>query len=290
MSSGSHSSGPPLDTMPPLELVEVINDSNRGIAEVVAAESPKIAQAVEAIADRMRHGGRLFYAGAGTSGRIALLDASELNPTFGIDDELVQVILAGGQKAFVRAVEGAEDREEEAIAEVTRLVRAEDSLVGIAASGTTPFTVAAVRRANMLGCLTIGITSAAGSPLSRECDIPIVVDTGPEVIEGSTRMKSGTAQKMVLNTISTAVMILLGKVHDNLMIEMPPTNAKLRERAIMMVSRVATVDRAVAARALADCDWNVKTAIVAASKGVAPDAARRLLESGGGNLREVLER
>jgi len=278
-----------IDRLSALEMVRIIQAEDRRVADAVAAQAEPIARAIEAIADRMRHGGRLFYVGAGTSGRIALLDAAEIPPTFGTSPELVQVIMAGGDRAFLGAVEGAEDRDEEAIAEVNRRVRPDDSIIGVAASGSTPFTVAAVRRGNMLGVLTIGITSKPDSPLARESDIPIVADTGPEVILGSTRMKSGTAQKMILNTISTGVMVQLGKTYSNLMIEMPATNEKLRGRAVLMVQLAAEVDRAAAEKALREASGNVKQAIVIARKKVAAAEAQRLLDAHHGNLREVLE-
>jgi N-acetylmuramic acid 6-phosphate etherase len=237
----------------------------------------------------MAHGGRLFYAGAGTSGRIAMLDASELPPTYGIDPSAVRVLMAGGERAFLHAVEGAEDDEEAAIVAVNREVTAEDAVVGIAASGTTPFTVAAIRRANMLGALTVGITSVPHSPLAREADIAIVVDTGPEVIMGSSRMKSGTAQKLVLNALSTGVMIRLGRVYSNLMIDMPATNEKLRNRAVRMVELAAGVARPAAAQAMRDAGGNVKLAAVMAKERLSADEGRALLDAHRGNLREVFE-
>src|SRR5258708_10804659 len=212
-----------IDRRSSLEIVRIIQEQDRGVADAVSAEADQIAHAIDQIVERLLHGGRLFYAGAGTSGRIALLDASELPPTYGIDPALVRVLMAGGDRAWTAAVEGAEDDEEAAIDTANREVKADDALVGVAASGTTPFTVAAVRRANMLGALTVGVTSIPGSPLAREVDIAIVPQTGPEVIMGSTRMKSGTAQKMVLNTISTGVMIRLGRVFAHLIIDMPAT-------------------------------------------------------------------
>jgi N-acetylmuramic acid 6-phosphate etherase len=186
-----------IDRRTALEIVRIIQEQDERVAGAVAAQAERIAHAIEQIADRLRHGGRLFYAGAGTSGRIAMLDASELPPTYGIDPSLVQVLMAGGERAYFAAAEGAEDDEDDAIETVNRNVKADDAIVGIAASGTTPYTVAAVRRANMLGALTVGVTNVPGSPLARDVDIPIVVETGPEVIMGSTRMKSGTAQKLV---------------------------------------------------------------------------------------------
>jgi N-acetylmuramic acid 6-phosphate etherase len=271
------------------EIVQIIQEQDALVAAAVAAEGDRIAHAVDQIADRLSHGGRLFYAGAGTSGRIAMLDASELPPTYGIDASLVSVIMAGGERAFFEAVEGAEDDEDAAIAAVNAAVKAEDAVVGIAASGTTPYTVAAIRRANMLGALTVGITSNPNSPLASEADIAIAPQTGPEVIMGSTRMKSGTAQKLVLNTLSTGVMILLGRVHSNLMIDMPATNEKLRSRAVRMVELAVGVSRPVAVQAMRDANGNVKLASVMAGKRLSIDDAKAVLASHGGNLRKVLE-
>lgn len=278
-----------IDTVSPREIVRIIQVEDARVAGAVAGAAPRIAEAIEQIADRLRNGGRLFYAGAGTSGRIAMLDASELPPTYGIKPEMVQVIMAGGEAAFLSAVEGAEDRDEDAIAAVNARVRPEDAVVGIAASGTTPFTIAAVRRANMIGALTISITSVPNSPLAREADIPIVADTGPEVILGSTRMKSGTAQKMILNTLSTGVMVLLGRVYSNLMVDMPATNDKLRRRAMLMVQLAAKVTPVVARQALRDSGGDTRLAIVIARRKLSADEARAMLERAGGNLRKALE-
>ena len=271
------------------EIVRIIQEEDARVAPAVAAEGERIAQAIDQIADRMAHGGRLFYAGAGTSGRIAMLDAAELPPTFGIDPGGVRVLMAGGEQAFLHAVEGAEDDEEAAIEIVGREVKSEDAVVGVAASGTTPFTVAAIRRANMLGALTVAVTSVADSPLAKEADIPIVVQTGAEVIMGSSRLKSGTAQKLVLNTISTGVMIRLGRVYSNLMIDMPATNEKLRNRAVRMVELAAGVPRPAAVQAMRDAGGDVKLAAVMAGKRLSAGEARKLLEAHRGNLREVLE-
>ncbi len=269
------------------EIVRLLQEEDARVASAVAAEAARIAQAIEQIAERLAHGGRLFYAGAGTSGRIAMLDASELPPTYGIDPSLVQVLMAGGEHAYFAAVEGAEDDEDAAIDAVNASVKADDAVVGIAASGTTPYTLAAVRRANMLGALTVGITSAPGSPLAREVDIPIVPVTGPEVIMGSTRLKSGTAQKLILNTISTGVMVRLGRVYSNLMIDMPATNEKLRSRAVRMVELAAGVPRPQAVQAMRDADGSVRLASVMAKKRVTAAEARALLASR--SLREVLD-
>jgi N-acetylmuramic acid 6-phosphate etherase len=271
------------------EIVLIIQEQDALVAGSVAAEADRIAHAIDQIADRMAHGGRLFYAGAGTSGRIAMLDASELPPTYGIDPSLVRVLMAGGDRAFLHAVEGAEDDEEAAIQAVNAEVKAEDAVVGIAASGTTPYTVAAIRRANMLGALTVAVTSNSNSPLASEADIVIAPQTGAEVIMGSSRMKSGTAQKLVLNTLSTGVMIRLGRVYSNLMIDMPATNEKLRNRAVRMVELAAGVQRPAAVQAIRDADGNVKLATIIASKKMSTQDARALLDAHNGNLREVLE-
>jgi len=278
-----------IDRLPAGDVVRIIQEEDARVAAAVAAERERIAHAVEEIAERLAHGGRLFYAGAGTSGRIAALDAAELPPTFGVDPSLVRVLMAGGERAFLHAVEGAEDDEEAAIQTVNENVKADDALVGIAASGTTPYTVAAVRKANMLGALTVGITSVPTSPLAREVDIAIVPETGAEVIMGSSRMKSGTAQKLVLNALSTAVMVRLGHVYSNLMIDMPATNEKLRNRAVRMVELAAGVLRPTAVQAIRDAEGNVKLATVIAKKRICAAEAKALLDAHGGRLREVLE-
>lgn len=275
-----------IDLRPTREIVRIINEQDALVASAVAAEGERIAQAIDQIAERMANGGRLFYAGAGTSGRIAMLDASELPPTYGIDASLVRVLMAGGERAYFAAAEGAEDDEDAAIEIVEREVKPDDAVVGIAASGTTPYTVAAVRKANLLGALTVGITSVAASPLARDVDIAIVTQTGAEVIMGSSRMKSGTAQKLILNTISTGVMIRLGHTYSNLMIDMPATNEKLRNRAVTMVAIVANVPRPAAVQAIREADGNVKVATVIAKRGVSADEARALLAKH--SLREVL--
>jgi N-acetylmuramic acid 6-phosphate etherase len=278
-----------IDRRSAIEIVEIIQEQDALVPAAVAGERTRISHAVEQIAERLSHGGRLFYVGAGTSGRIAMLDASELPPTYGIDPSLVTVIMAGGENAYFSAAEGAEDDEDAALAAVNAQVKGEDAVIGIAASGTTPFTLAAVRRANMLGALTVGITSVPGSPLARDVDIPIVTQTGPEVVMGSSRMKSGTAQKLVLNTISTGVMILLGHVYSNLMIDMPATNEKLRNRAVRMVELASGVLRPMAVQAIRDADGNVKIATIMAKKRVDAATARKLLEDHQGRIREVLE-
>ena len=277
-----------IDQRPTLDIVRIIQEQDARVPGAVAAEAERIVHAIDQIADRLSHGGHLFYVGAGTSGRMAMLDAAELPPTFGIDRQAVRVVMAGGERAYFAAAEGAEDDEDAAIAAVNAEVQADDAVIGIAASGTTPYTVAAVRRANMIGALTVGITSVPGSPLTQEVDIAIVPQTGPEVIMGSTRLKSGTAQKLVLNAISTGVMIRLGRVYSNLMIDMPATNEKLRNRAIRMVELAAGVTRPIAAQAIGDAEGNIRVATVMARRKISAEEARKLLDAHRGNLREVL--
>lgn len=276
-----------IDRRPTLEVVRIIQEQDALVAGAVAAQAGRIAHAIDETTERLKNDGRMFYVGAGTSGRIAMLDASEIPPTYGVDASVVQVIMAGGERAYFAAAEGAEDDEDAAIEAVETRVTPNDVVVGIAASGTTPFTVAAVRKANLLGALTIAVTNVPASPLAQHADIPIVVETGAEVIMGSTRMKSGTAQKMVLNQLSTGVMIRLGHVYSNLMIDMPATNEKLRNRAVSMVELAAGVTRPMAVQAIREAEGSVKVATVVARKQVTADEARRLLERH--TLREVLE-
>lgn len=276
-----------IDRRATVDVVRIIQEQDAIVPGAVAAEAEHIALAIDQIAERMSHGGRMFYVGAGTSGRIAMLDASELPPTYGVGPDLVQVIMAGGERAFHQAVEGAEDDEETAVADINGKVTADDAVAGVAASGTTPYTVAAIRRANMLGALTVGITSIPNTPLAAEADIAIVAVTGPEVVMGSSRMKSGTAQKLILNTISTGVMIRLGRVYSNLMIEMPATNEKLRGRAVRMVELAAGVGRPAAVVAMREAGGSVKIASVIAKKSITAGEARALLSKR--SLREVLE-
>lgn len=279
-----------LDRMSAAQIVAVIGAADRSVAEAVASAHGAIAAAIEACAARLAEGGRLIYVGAGTSGRLAMLDAAELGPTYGTAPEQVAVLMAGGREAFFAAVEGAEDdaaagrRELEALGAGPR-----DVVIGVAASGTTPYTRAALERAGELGCLTVAVTCVAGSPLASLATHALVVETGPEVVMGSTRMKAGTAQKMVLNMLSTGVMVRLGRVYSNLMVEMPATNAKLRRRAVRMVELAAGVDQARASATLERCGGELKTAIVVAALGVEPEVARARLAQAGGRLREVLE-
>ncbi len=224
-----------LDLLETAALVELLVDEQRDAVDAVMAQREPIARAVDEIAARLRSGGSLHYAGAGTSGRIAALDAAEMPPTFGTPPELVRAHVAGGAAALVRAIEGAEDDVRAGAEAAVASVRSGDAAIGVSASGGAPFVVALVKRARALGAFTVAITSVADSPLAREAESAIVLATGPEALAGSTRLKAGTAQKVCLNAISTAVMVRLGKVYDNLMVDVVASNAKLRRRAIRLV-------------------------------------------------------
>jgi len=276
-----------LDELDTGELLRRIQGEDARVAPAVAAEAPALAAAVDAVVARLAAGGRLFYVGAGTSARIAALDAAELPPTYGTPPSLVQVIVAGGERALLHAVEGAEDDADAGSCEVLERVRAGDVVVGVAASGTTPFTVAAVEEARRLGALTVAVTARAGSPLAEAAEHAVVPRTGAEVVMGSTRMKAGTAQKLVLNALSTAVMVRLGRVYSNLMVEMPATNEKLRRRAARMVELAAGVTAAEAEAALAAASGDVKVGVLVA-RGLTPEAAAAALAAAGGNLRRAL--
>jgi N-acetylmuramic acid 6-phosphate etherase len=271
------------------EILALINDEDARVAPAVRTQVRQISEAVTAIVKRLQKGGRLYYFGAGTSGRLGVLDASEMPPTYGVAPDLVQGYIAGGDRALRTAVEGAEDNAKAgALAIQTVGVTAGDAVVGIAASGTTPWVLAAVRQARELGALTIGLTCGPGSPLARSVDIPIVPVVGPEVISGSSRMKAGTAQKMVLNMLSTATMIRLGKVYGNLMVDVQPTNAKLRQRAVRILQQAAGADSQAAQHALDQTGYEVKPALVMLLARVDAQEARARLAAAGGLVRLAL--
>jgi N-acetylmuramic acid 6-phosphate etherase len=278
-----------IDALPAERVLRIINSEDHKVAEAVAREIPRIAEAVEAIVEAFGRGGRLFYAGAGTSGRLGVLDAAECPPTFSVSPELVQGIIAGGEPALVRSVEGAEDDPKKGGVDLlAHGFVARDVLVGIAASGRTPYVLGAVAKAREVGAKTIGISCTPESKLSAAVDIPIAPLPGPEVIAGSTRMKAGTATKLVLNMLSTAVMIRMGYVFGNLMVNVQPTNDKLRDRARRIVAEAAGVDPARAAALLDEAGSSVKTAIVMARRGISRQEAEALLEKAGGRISAVL--
>jgi N-acetylmuramic acid 6-phosphate etherase len=279
-----------IDSLSTLDMLRVINAEDMKVAQAVQAVLPAIAQAIDAIVERFKRGGRLIYIGAGTSGRLGVLDAVECVPTFGVPPTMVQGILAGGMPAMIRSVEGAEDNPELAREDLRALpLTADDAVVGIAASGTTPYVIGALEYARAVGAVTIGIACNAPAPVLDAADIAIGVVVGPEVITGSTRLKSGTAQKLALNMISTGSMIKLGKVYGNLMVDVQATNIKLVQRAkrIIMAITGLTDDNA-AADLLDAADREVKTAIVMHKRGVDAAEARRLLAGAGGMLRAVI--
>ena len=278
-----------IDTVSTLEMVQIMNTQDATIAAAVAAAMPQIAGAIDGIAARMREGGRLIYMGSGTSGRLGILDASECPPTFNTPGDLVVGLIAGGPSAITQAREGAEDDRESGAHDVAELdVTHLDSVVGITSSGSTPYVLGGLSEARRRGALVIGLTCNHPAPIDDYGEITIAAVVGPEVITGSTRLKAGTAQKMVLNMLSTGVMIRLGKTYGNLMVDVRATNAKLRDRARRIVAQACNIPEDEAAQALAACDQEVKTAIVAIINEVAPETARRQLAAGKGMIRQAL--
>jgi N-acetylmuramic acid 6-phosphate etherase len=278
-----------LDTKSALEIVRVMNREDASVAPAVRRELPKIARAVDAIVTAFRKGGRLLYVGAGSSGRMAFLDAAECPPTFGTPPRMVQAILAGGKRAIAKAVEGAEDSARNGKRDLLKsgLTR-RDVVVGIAASGTTPYVLAAIKLARRRGAVTIGITSNPRSPLARQVDISIAPDTGPEVISGSTRMKAGTAQKMVLNMLSTASMVRLGRVYEHWMIQMTLTNEKLRRRSARILEQATGVSASAARHALRQAGHELPVALVMLKGNASATDARRWLGASHGSIRRAL--
>ena len=275
-----------LDLWPTAAIADLMARQNTSVTEAVSAQVPAIAAAVDAAAGRMRAGGRLVYVGAGTAGRLGVLDASECPPTFGVPPELVVGLIAGGPAAVTGAVEGAEDDAGAAVEDLDRLgITAQDTVVGVSASGRTPYVVAAVRHAASLGALTIGVSCNAGAALSEAAAHGIEVVVGPEVVSGSTRLKAGTAQKLVLNMISTILMVRLGRTYGDLMVGVVAVNDKLRVRAARIVAEATGADPEAAARKLAACGGDVKAAILCLATGVGAEAAAQVLAGVGGNLR-----
>ena len=278
-----------LDQKGSLEILRVINREDTRVAAAVRNELPKIARAVDAIVRSVRSGGRLFYVGAGTSGRLAVLDAAECPPTFGTPAKMVRALIAGGQRAVLHAVEGAEDSAASGARDLAKAgLSRRDVVVGIAASGTTPYVLGAMRFARSKGAATIALASNRRSPLARQAQIAIVPETGPEVIAGSTRMKAGTAQKMVLNMLSTASMVRLGRVYGNRMIYLEATNEKLRRRTARILEEAAGVDASTAEHALRQTGHDLPLALVMLKTGFTAQDARRRLRETGGNVHEAL--
>lgn len=270
------------------EILALIHAEDERALQAVTAELPSIARAVDEIFERFKRGGRLIYVGAGTSGRLGVVDASEMPPTFSVPPGVVIGLMAGGEQAMFRAVEGAEDKPEWGRDDIARLqVTAQDSVLGIAASGRTPYVIGALREAGQRGALTISFACTTPAPIHDVAQINIAPLTGPEVIEGSTRMKAGTATKLVLNMLSTTLMVKLGKTYGNLMVDLIPSNQKLRERARRIVARATNLS-ADDAQALLDRAGDVKTAIVVHHTRVSPATARERLQQANGSVKIAL--
>ncbi|MFF3406606.1 N-acetylmuramic acid 6-phosphate etherase [Streptomyces sp. NPDC002742] len=278
-----------IDRLPTLEIARLMNGEDATVPTAVAAQLPLIATAIDAIAERMSRGGRLIYAGAGTAGRLGVLDASECPPTFNTDPSRVVGVIAGGPTAMVTSIEGAEDSRELAAADLDALaVTADDTVVGVSASGRTPYAVGAVEHARKQGALTVGLSCNERSALAAAADHGIEVVVGPELLTGSTRLKSGTAQKLVLNMLSTITMIRLGKTYGNLMVDVRASNEKLRARSRRIVALATGASDEEIEHALAATDGEVKNAILTLLSGVDGPMAARLLEESEGHLRAAL--
>ncbi|MER5647770.1 N-acetylmuramic acid 6-phosphate etherase [Streptosporangium sp. NPDC002524] len=279
-----------IDRLPTDQVARLMNAADTAVPAAVAEVIPEISAAVDAVVARMKAGGRLFYVGAGTSGRLAVLDASECPPTFGTDPELVQGVIAGGTPALTRSVEGAEDDHAGGAAALgERGVGALDAVVGVSASGRAPFVLGALAEASRRGALTVGLSCNAATPLSAAALHPIEVIVGPEVVTGSTRLKAGTAQKLVLNMISTIAMVKLGRTYGNTMIEVSAMNSKLADRAARMVSDITGAALSAARSALEAAGWHVKVAVLMIEHGLDAGGARLLLERHGDRLEAALE-
>lgn len=278
-----------LDTLSPLELVTLMNQEDRAVADAVAQVLPQVAQVVAWVTQSLGQGGRLIYLGAGTSGRLGVLDAVECPPTFGTPPSMVVGLIAGGEKAFVRAVEGAEDNLTLAEEDLKALALSpRDTVIGVAASGRTPYVIGGLAYARSLGCKTAAISCNRGSAMGKAADLAVEVVVGPEVLTGSTRLKAGTAQKMVLNMISTASMVGIGKVYQNLMVDVLQTNEKLHVRAENIVIEATGVARETARAAIDAADGSVKTAITMILADCGAPAARARLEQAGGHVRKAI--
>lgn len=285
-----HPEHPALDRYDTATLVHALVADQALAAQAVLAAGQQLAQAVDLAVPRLQAGGRLLYVGAGTSGRLGLLDSVELHPTFSWPPERALALLAGGPSALYRAVEGAEDNWGQGAADLQALLpTAQDVVLLLAASGTTPYALGAAEAARAAGALTVGIACNPGTPLPAACDVGVVLDTGPEVISGSTRLKAGTAQKIALNTFSSALMVRLHKVYGNLMVDLRATNAKLVQRALRLTVRATGVAEAEAKVALTACDNRVKLAIVMLKAGVDATEAERRLEAAQGSVERALQ-
>ena len=280
-----------LDVMTVGELLQVMNESDTEVPKAITQVLPTIKIVIDGVIDRMLQGGRLIYMGAGTSGRLGVLDAAELGPTFSVAPTEVIAFIAGGDVALRQAVEAAEDNSELSVAELKKInLTAQDIVIGIAASGRTPYVISALKYANEIGALSVGLTSNPGSEITKVAQHAIAVDTGPELLAGSTRLKSGTAQKLVLNMISTITMIRLGKTFGNLMVDLQITNEKLMDRAVRIIQNATGADRATSSTALEDSGHRVKVAILMILLHVDATEAEARLKMASNHIRQALDK
>lgn len=277
-----------IDILSTVEMVRKMNEEDKLVALAVEEETEHIAQGIDMIAKQFLRGGRLFYFGAGTSGRLGILDASECPPTFSVSPDMVQGIIAGGDSAFRVAVEGAEDNFDAGY-EDAKVLSSNDVAVVISASGNPKYLLGVLKRADDVNCKTIAITCNSKGRISEEAGLVICAEVGPEVIAGSSRLKAGTAQKMILNMLSTGAMIKIGKTYENFMIDLKAVNEKLKDRAIRIVSQIAKVTNSEALAALLKCDWEIKTAIIMIKMKTDADNARLELKKHGGVLRKIIK-
>jgi len=278
-----------LDTLEALDIATVMNREDHKVAEAVAKVLPDIGRAIEAAAAALQAGGRIIYTGAGTSGRLGVLDASEVPPTFSAPPDMVIGVMAGGDAAMFTAQEGVEDSPEQGAADLSAVnVSPKDFVVGLAASGRTPYVLGALAKARAVGAKTAGISCNAASPLARACDIPITPIVGPEILSGSTRLKSGTAQKQILNMISTGAMVRIGKCYGNRMVDLKASNKKLKARAINLVADLAPIGKPEAQAALIAANWDIKTAILTIETGLDVKGAAALIKAHNGHLRRAI--
>jgi len=278
-----------LDVMSVSELLSAMNESDAEVPRAVALQLPAIEKAIDGVVDRMMQGGRLIYIGAGTSGRLGVLDAAECGPTFSVSEDQVLALIAGGDSALRLPAEGAEDKPQAGASDLkAQNLTSRDAVVGIAASGRTPYVLGALAYAKEIGALTIGLTCNPNSEISKIVDCPIEIDSGPELLAGSTRLKSGTAQKLVLNMISTITMVRLGKTFGNLMVDLQITNGKLKDRAIRIIEKATGASRTLSEKALSDSGHEVKVAILMLLLDIDSDIARERLRASQNRVREAL--
>lgn len=289
LTEASNPSSCGLDVMPTHRLLQLINDDYRCMYDVVAQALPDISRAVDLIVERLARGGSLVFVGAGTSGRLGVVEAAECLPTFGVGPDVVSALIAGGSDAVFSPAEGAEDDENSGSQDIGARVDSESVVVGVSASGSTPYVRGALNGARSIGAATIAIVCNHARYVTLDADALIAIPVGPEVLTGSTRMKAGSAQKLVLNMLSTASMARLGRIYDNLMIDMQPTNRKLQERATRMLCALSGSSRAQSEAILLTCDWNVKTALVMAMTGVCRTHAEDAIARCGGHARKAIE-